>query len=179
MYQQEIPVLLTDEKEKRNAKWLLQEVLGYTQSEINEMEKQLFKGTVVQHISIEQALLIAKPFLENNVSLCLIDEEQDKLMDYNAVGGVKLETPKNHYYDQPVVSREHLINPFNKTQPTPITSLPTQASTSSPTITCPYCKSTDTKKISAGSRWLSTGLFGLASGKVGKQWHCNKCRSDF
>ena len=48
-----------------------------------------------------------------------------------------------------------------------------------PTITCPYCQSTDTKKISAGSRWLSTGLFGLASGKVGKQWHCNKCKSDF
>ena len=48
-----------------------------------------------------------------------------------------------------------------------------------PTITCPYCKSTNTKKISGGSRWLSTGLFGLASSKVGKQWHCNNCGSDF
>ncbi|MBE5948198.1 MAG: hypothetical protein E7261_04115 [Lachnospiraceae bacterium] len=176
MYQQEIPMLLTNKKEQSNAKWLLQEVLGYTQTEINEMEKRLFKGTIVQHISIDQALLIAKPFLENNVSLCLIDEEQDKLMDYSALG-VKLETPKSHYYDQPIVSREHLINPFNQPAPVPITSLPPKSST--PTITCPYCKSTDTKKISAGSRWLSTGLFGLASGKVGKQWHCNKCKSDF
>lgn len=46
-------------------------------------------------------------------------------------------------------------------------------------VECPYCKSTDTKKISGASRWLSTGLFGLSSGKVGKQWHCRKCGSDF
>lgn len=48
-----------------------------------------------------------------------------------------------------------------------------------PTITCPYCQSTNTKKISTTGRMVSTGLFGLASGKVGKQWHCNKCSSDF
>jgi len=48
-----------------------------------------------------------------------------------------------------------------------------------PTITCPYCQSTKTKKISTTSRVVSTGLFGLASKKVGKQWHCNKCGSDF
>lgn len=52
-------------------------------------------------------------------------------------------------------------------------------SKSTPIITCPYCQSTDTKKISGTSRWISTGLFGLASSKVGKQWHCNKCKSDF
>ena len=50
---------------------------------------------------------------------------------------------------------------------------------STPTVTCPYCQSTDTKKISGTSRWVSTGLFGLASSKVGKQWHCRKCGSDF
>lgn len=50
---------------------------------------------------------------------------------------------------------------------------------SKPIITCPYCHSTDTKKISGTGRWLSTGIFGLASGKIGKQWHCNSCKSDF
>lgn len=50
---------------------------------------------------------------------------------------------------------------------------------STPTVECPYCHSTDTKKISGTTRFVSTGLFGLASSKVGKQWHCNKCRSDF
>lgn len=44
---------------------------------------------------------------------------------------------------------------------------------------CPYCHSTNTKKISGTGRWLSTGIFGLASGKIGKQWHCNSCKSDF
>lgn len=47
------------------------------------------------------------------------------------------------------------------------------------TITCPYCQSTDTKKITTTGRMFSMGFFGLASGKVGKQWHCNKCKSDF
>lgn len=47
------------------------------------------------------------------------------------------------------------------------------------TVTCPYCKSTNTKKISGTSRFVSTGLFGLASSKIGKQWHCNSCKSDF
>lgn len=44
---------------------------------------------------------------------------------------------------------------------------------------CPYCKSSNCKKIGVVGRSVSVGLFGLASGKVGKQWHCNKCSSDF
>lgn len=51
--------------------------------------------------------------------------------------------------------------------------------TSKPTVTCPYCQSTDCTKISFGHRWLSTGLFGLASSDVGKQWKCNNCGSKF
>lgn len=48
-----------------------------------------------------------------------------------------------------------------------------------PVIECPYCHSKDTKKISTGSRMLSAGLFGFGSSKIGKQWHCNNCKSDF
>lgn len=48
-----------------------------------------------------------------------------------------------------------------------------------PEISCPYCHSNDTKKISITGRIVSTGLFGLASKKIGKQWHCNQCGSDF
>ena len=43
---------------------------------------------------------------------------------------------------------------------------------------CPYCQSIDCKKISTTSRVLSFGLVGFASGKMGKQWHCNKCGSN-
>ena len=50
---------------------------------------------------------------------------------------------------------------------------------SKPTITCPYCQSTNCKKIGVVGRSVSFSLFGFGSGKVGKQWHCNGCNSDF
>lgn len=44
---------------------------------------------------------------------------------------------------------------------------------------CPYCHGYYTQKIGTGSRMLSAGLFGLGSKKIGKQWHCCLCNSDF
>ena len=46
-------------------------------------------------------------------------------------------------------------------------------------IICPYCKSTNTEKISTVSRAVSVSLVGAASGKIGKQWHCKNCGSNF
>lgn len=40
---------------------------------------------------------------------------------------------------------------------------------------CPYCQSTNIKKISTINRMVSTGLFGLASSKIGKTHKCNNC----
>ncbi len=49
-----------------------------------------------------------------------------------------------------------------------------------PVVECPYCHSTNTKKISGVSKAGSVALFGIfAAGKVSKQWHCNSCGSDF
>ena len=48
-----------------------------------------------------------------------------------------------------------------------------------PIVKCPYCESTDCKKVSTASRIVSTGFFGLGSKKVGKQWHCKNCDSYF
>jgi DNA-directed RNA polymerase subunit RPC12/RpoP len=48
-----------------------------------------------------------------------------------------------------------------------------------PTVTCPYCQSTNTKKISGLSKASSVALWGIFSQKVHKQWHCNNCGSDF
>ena len=44
---------------------------------------------------------------------------------------------------------------------------------------CPYCGSYHTSKIGVVSRGISIGIVGLASSKIGKQWHCNHCNSDF
>lgn len=46
-------------------------------------------------------------------------------------------------------------------------------------VVCPYCKSANTEKISTVSRAVSVSLVGAASGKIGKQWHCKNCGSNF
>lgn len=46
-------------------------------------------------------------------------------------------------------------------------------------VECPYCHATNIRKISTTSRVASTLMFGLGSKKIGKQWHCDKCGSDF
>ena len=46
-------------------------------------------------------------------------------------------------------------------------------------VRCPYCNSSYVKKISSLSRLGSVATLGFASGKVGKQWHCNNCKSNF
>ena len=46
-------------------------------------------------------------------------------------------------------------------------------------VECPYCHAANVRKISFLGRSLSSGILGLGSGKIGKQWHCNKCGSDF
>ena len=40
---------------------------------------------------------------------------------------------------------------------------------------CPTCGSTNIQKISGTKRWLSTGLFGLASSDIGKNMCCKNC----
>ena len=49
-----------------------------------------------------------------------------------------------------------------------------------PTVTCPYCKSTNTHKIGTISKAIDVGLFGIfALPKVGKQYRCADCHSEF
>lgn len=41
---------------------------------------------------------------------------------------------------------------------------------------CPMCGSTNIEKISTTSRAVSVAMVGLASGKIGKQYKCKKCK---
>lgn len=51
---------------------------------------------------------------------------------------------------------------------------------STPKVECPYCHSTNTKKISTISKATHTAMFGVFSmSRNAKQWHCNNCNSDF
>lgn len=47
-------------------------------------------------------------------------------------------------------------------------------------VKCPFCQSTDCKKISTASKVGKVALFGIfAAGSVSKTWHCNDCGSNF
>lgn len=48
-----------------------------------------------------------------------------------------------------------------------------------PLVTCPYCNSVNTSKISTTAKVVNTALFGIFGTKRHKQWHCNDCNSDF
>lgn len=48
-----------------------------------------------------------------------------------------------------------------------------------PYTQCPYCKSKKVEKLTTIDRASSIIVVGAASGKIGKQWHCNNCKSDF
>lgn len=48
-----------------------------------------------------------------------------------------------------------------------------------PQVTCPYCSSTRVSRISILGRMVSVEFWGLASNKLGKQWHCDDCGSNF
>lgn len=47
------------------------------------------------------------------------------------------------------------------------------------TVNCSYCGSSNVKKIGLFNRAMSIELWGLASKKIGKQFHCNNCGADF
>ena len=46
-------------------------------------------------------------------------------------------------------------------------------------VHCPYCNSTNVNRISSTKKAMSVIGFGILSNKIGKQWHCNNCKSDF
>ena len=49
-----------------------------------------------------------------------------------------------------------------------------------PVVKCPYCGSTNTKKITSVSKVAHAVTFGLLSiNKITKEWYCNKCKSNF
>ena len=57
---------------------------------------------------------------------------------------------------------------------------PKEAKPTKPNVTCPFCNSTDCKKISGASKVGKVLMWGvLAAGSVGKTWHCNSCGSNF
>ena len=59
----------------------------------------------------------------------------------------------------------------------PLHSFETQAKKS--IVSCPYCKSTNTQKITPAEKVVNIALFGIFGNKRKHQWHCEDCKSNF
>lgn len=97
-----------------------------------------------------------------------LDDDQARII-------VREDLRKKYVYNSPVFSRAanaHRIE-WEKEQ----ASKPIRVSDSVPQSLphCPTCNSTNVKKISAGAKAVSVGLFGIFSQKVKRQFHCNNC----
>lgn len=44
---------------------------------------------------------------------------------------------------------------------------------------CPYCNSSNLKRITTTAKAVNIAMFGLLGNKRKYQWHCNNCKSDF
>ena len=60
-------------------------------------------------------------------------------------------------------------------QPIKPPEVPRPAATSTSKFCCPKCHATDYRKIDSLERAASAQLWGVGSGKIGKQYKCNKC----
>lgn len=164
---------------------LIKSVLGYTDDEINLMIENYFSRSLVKGLNKQQVKLIAQPFYDINAPIFISEYDnsgnliESSIPYYYEFFELVKQEPKEHYYDKPVVSREHLVAP-DYTPDKPTIEFDVKPKKSTPTITCPYCQSTNTKKISGLSKAGSVALWGIfALGKTTKQWHCNECGSDF
>lgn len=159
---------------------LLSEVLGYNNDEIKLLEIEHYDRNIVNNLTLEQAKIITEIFLDNDFQLYLNDGSGlDNIIYWKKDLQVNLNHnyPKSHYCEKPLISRDQLADlSIAKKIDKPIQGA---IFNSKPTITCPYCKSTDTKKITTTGRIFSVRLFGFGSSKIGKQFHCNKCKADF
>lgn len=93
-------------------------------------------------------------------------------------GGCKKHGCPQSIYTRPITDESEVEPGVIPSEP-PSKSIPEKTDPFKPTVKCPYCGSTSTKKISTLSRLGSFATFGFAGKKVGKQWHCNNCKSDF
>jgi len=162
---------------------LIKNVLGYTDDEINLMIENYFTRALAKGLNAQQVKLIVQPFYDIKAPI-FVSEYDNKgniietaIPHYYEFFDLVKQSPKSHYYDEPVVSREHLVAPdYTPSKPT----IDFDIKPSTPTVTCPYCKSTNTKKISATSKGVAVGLFGIFGAKKAmSQWHCGDCGSDF
>lgn len=187
MYKLNMPIINESNEKLPTIKNLFKEVLGYTEKEIQQFIKTKFMCAVVQNLTLETAQQITEIFIDNDIQIYLYKQENNKPLYWTRDLGISLShnPPKDHYCDKPLVSRDQLVNPFTQLEIERQENIRKQQikeiieRNTTPSITCPYCQSTRVSRIGLLSRIVSVELWGLASSKIGKQWRCDNCGSEF
>ena len=170
---------------------LFKEVLGYTEEELKYFTKTHFSCDVVINLTLEQAQEITQIFYNNDIQLYLKDQKTNSVLFWQPHLGIiiKKEPPKSHYCDEPLVSRDHLVDAFTQQekerqenirqsqQDARNNAIAKTNNTQSNTPKCPTCGSTNVKHISTLNRAVSIGVFGLFSSKIGKNYECLNCKA--
>lgn len=175
--------------------FLLQHILGYSKKEAVFISEQL-NATIAINLTTEQLFKIAYPLYDNKIGIVLTEQDTNNPVFLKNIPGHRridiIFEPKDYYYDNPVVdsnqrmSMKQLLEEREMYQQRKREFELWQTKRElqeikkpKNVVTCPYCNSTKCSKIGTLSRMFSTSLFGVASSKIGKQWHCNNCKSDF
>lgn len=117
------------------------------------------------------------PFCQNVVSCLNISEDDVYTLFVASNGNRQLLDAMIDLHDKDIIEYELKMSQFrNQVEQRKCVQNTQQENTD---VHCPYCKSTNVKKISASSRVGSVMILGIFSKKIGKQWHCNSCGSDF
>lgn len=170
---------------------LFKEVLGYTEEELKYFTKTHFSCDVVINLTLEQAQEITQIFYNNDIQLYLKDQKTNSVLFWQPDLGIiiKKEPPKSHYCDEPLVSRDHLVDAFTQQakerqenirqtqQEARNNAIAKTNNTQSNTPKCPTCGSTNVRHISTLNRAVSIGVFGLFSSKIGKNYECLNCKT--
>lgn len=171
---------------KNNEQWLLKEILGYTEDEIdhivnvrdsldyNTLCQYHYTNKIAINLTDEQVCKIAIPFdMHGSHIWCQeANEEGAPVALYNVENYKHLEekaTIKSHYYDKPVTTREQLPNVFEKILCVPIKAFERNIPK------CPTCNSQNIQKISGLERCTSIIGLGIFSKKINKSFKCNNC----
>lgn len=191
MYKLHAPMINSRQHDLLIVRKIFKEILGYTDKEIDYFEKTQFCCDVALNLTLEQAQQITQIFLDNDIQIYLEDQATNKSLYWQKDLGIIIpkNPPKSHYCDEPLVSRDHLVDAFTQQekerqenirqaqQEARNNTIAKTNNTQSNKPKCPTCGSTNVKHISTLNRAVSIGVFGLFSSKIGKNYECLHCKA--
>lgn len=186
MYKLHMPMMDKNDKEFLITRKLFKEVLGYTDNEIEYFANTHFSCDVAINLTLEQAQQITQIFLDNEIQIYLKDQKNNNYLAWTKNLGIIIpkNPPKSHYCDEPLVSRDHLVNAFTEQEKERQYNIEearreerekTLDAKSANIPKCPTCGSTNVCKISAGKKAIGFVAVGVFSSNFGKTMHCKNC----